>query len=220
MQTSLVAFLSPPSSRFVPSHEINIRHITLFHRISYSPHVRHVNLLESSALLLHHVNQDPGNRGDDNLNDGQSDANGGHNKTSKIAEAARADANADEYEEYYSYEDHVRANQERSGKLKKLDVLNSSSLSSFDHDFSDMVMNSYLAMSHTEMKRRRVIYHLHHVDFHCIWLKHKARSVSLGLSITLNATSSSPQIRHNTLDNTSATFGIPVAMKANIVILS
>ncbi|OON16096.1 hypothetical protein X801_08094 [Opisthorchis viverrini] len=73
--------------------------------------------------LTQHINQDPDNQGNGNQNDGQNDSNGSQDKASKTAEAMLADNDADEYEEYYSYEKgHVGAHQETSSKLEKLNV--------------------------------------------------------------------------------------------------
>ncbi|OON15610.1 hypothetical protein X801_08581 [Opisthorchis viverrini] len=77
----------------------------------------------SPETLTQQINQDPGNQRNGNQNDGQNDSNGSQDRPTKTVEAVLADSDADEYEEYYSYEEgHVGAHQEISGKLDKLDV--------------------------------------------------------------------------------------------------
>ncbi|OON21498.1 hypothetical protein X801_02605, partial [Opisthorchis viverrini] len=79
--------------------------------------------VHSPITLTQQINQDPGNQRNGSQNDGQNDSDGSQYRPSKTVEAVLADNDADEYEEYYSYEeDHVGAHQETSGKLDKLDV--------------------------------------------------------------------------------------------------
>ncbi|KER29489.1 hypothetical protein T265_03951 [Opisthorchis viverrini] len=79
--------------------------------------------VHSPITLTQQINQDPGNQRNGSQNDGQNDSDGSQYRPSKTVEAVLADNDADEYEEYYSYEeDHVGAHQESSGKLDKLDV--------------------------------------------------------------------------------------------------
>ncbi|OON19798.1 hypothetical protein X801_04328 [Opisthorchis viverrini] len=75
----------------------------------------------SPETLKQQINQDPGNQRNGNQNDGQNDSNGSEDRPSKTVEAALADNDAVEYEEYYSYEEgHVAGHQETPGKLDKL----------------------------------------------------------------------------------------------------